>query len=607
MIKKDDTQISTGIILLFVIPLFLSFFLFIMFMWIATNKDLPVLTLTQKDSALRGNIISNDGFILANSQKIYKATIDTRTLNPDKKELFIKLYSIYTNENETNIAKKINKTKGNLVLSYKIDAKTATHLKELARALNGLKVFTPFGKNLYYSGLNIVESGEKRDYILGDILEPVLGYTKKFEQDDITKISGVDGIEKFYDDYLKAYKDEEILGYRDIGFNLIFNKNSKKQKRIDGYDLISSINLKIQKNIEFVLDSYKKKFQAKEIIVGIINPKSGEILSLASSNRFNPENKNLKNLNSTAIKYPYEMGSVIKPIVFANYLELNKLDINETIETYGGVYKLTKTTIRDSHRSNFLKADEILIYSSNVGMAVVSKRLSKKELRDGFLNFGFSQKSGIDMPYEQIGVLPQIRQLNAEKDLSYTLSYGYGISATFMQILRAYTAFNNDGIIKAPKLISYLQRDDKKFILNTGEDKRAISQKTANTIKEILIKVVENGTAKATKIQGLQIGGKTGTAAIAEGKSYIRDGEKVYNSSFFGFASDTNQTYTIGVLVRDPKVGYNGKIYGGYYAAQNAVYVFRDIVNLLCKNGFLIKKQGEILVEKNDDLVNIRD
>lgn len=577
-----------------------------MFFWIALDKNLPNMVITQQDSALRGQIISQDGYILATSQKLYKATIDTRTINLDKKDLFVKLYSIYTGEEENEILKKIEKTKGIVVLSYKIDAKLAMRLKRLGRAFINLKVFVPFGKNPYYTGLMISESGEKRDYLLDDSMQPILGYTTKKEINEITKIQGVDGLEKFYDDYLKPLQDEEITGFRDIGFNLIFNKNSKKHNRIDGYNLISSINLNIQRNLEFILDIYKDKFKAKEIIVGIINPKNGEILSLATSNRFDQKNKNINNLSSAAIKYPYEMGSIVKPIVFANYLDLKKLDLNETIATYGGAYKLSKTTIKDSHRANSLKAEEILIYSSNIAMAILSQRLSKQEMRDGFLKFGFSQKSGIDMPYEQIGILPSIKQLNSDKDLSFALSYGYGLSATFIQILSAYTAFNNDGLINPPKLVSFLEKNDKKFIINNGEIRQATSKETADLIKEILIKVVEKGTGKVAKIEGLKIGGKTGTAAIAEGKSYSRDGEKLYNSSFFGFASDDKNVYTIGILVREPKFGYKGNFYGGYYASQNAVYVFKDVVKILIKNGFL---KADLNTQKQDyaDYEDIKD
>merc|ERR1711879_91160 len=129
-------------------------------------RRLPSLDTTKKELSVRGDIISSDDFKITTSKKIYKASIDTRHLDEDKKELFIKLFSIYSNIPYKKIAKKINSVKkpGNLVLSYNIDSKTAKNLKELGFKLRRLKVFksrkVTGGKIL--RGLSVVESGEKR-------------------------------------------------------------------------------------------------------------------------------------------------------------------------------------------------------------------------------------------------------------------------------------------------------------------------------------------------------------------------------------------------------------------------------------------------------------
>ena len=165
-------------------------------------RRLPSLETSKKELSVRGDIISADNFKITTSKKIYKASIDSRHLDENKKELFIKLFSIYSNIPEEKIAKKINmslKSPGNLVLSYNIDSKTAKNLKELGFKLRKLNVFksrkVQGGKIL--RGLSINESGEKRIYSYEDTLTPVAGYISKYEsKNGKTKVKGIKGLEK---------------------------------------------------------------------------------------------------------------------------------------------------------------------------------------------------------------------------------------------------------------------------------------------------------------------------------------------------------------------------------------------------------------------------
>jgi len=608
---EKDNKIKKIVILFFFILFTLVILLISIFDTIKTDRRLPSLNTTKKELSVRGDIISNDNFKIATSKKLYKASIDTRYLDLNKKELFIRLFSIYSNIPYNKIYTKVEESllnPGNLVLSYNIDSKTAKNLKELGFKLRRLGVFKALqvdgGKIL--RGLSIIESGEKRIYSYEDTLTPVVGYITKFESENgKTKVKGIKGLEKKFNELLNNSKDGVLSGQRDVLSYISFNKESVIKKRVDGANLILNIPLKLQKNNEMILDIYKEKLHADEIILSIMDTKTGKILSLASSNRFNPENilqKDIPSLNVNAIEYQFEPGSVIKPIVISLVMDKKRIKKNELFFAYNtkgrpnskgeyprGRYKLGRYTIKDDHefKKHYLTVDDIVIYSSNIGTLQLAQRLSGGEFYEGIKRFGFTRKTGIDLPYEKTGVIPKIWQFAAndkEKEdniFKATVSYGQGMTATFMQILKAYSVFDNGGVIVTPKILSYIDIDGQKYKEDKLKNERIITEKTANEIRRMLIKTVEQGTGTAAQIDGLTIGGKTGTAQIARGGKYL----KKYISSFFGFVNDGENSYTVGVTVMNPIS--TGKHWYYHYASWSAVPVFKEIVNNLVKLNYL--------------------
>ena len=432
--------------------------------------------------------------------------------------------------------------------------------------------------------MSIVESGERRIYMASDALTPAIGYIKKIEIDGITKVEGVKGIEKVYDNLLSSTQDELTKGPRDLANTIILSKDAELSRRIDGYNVVLNIPLKLQKTLEKMALAKMNDLMAKEVVIGIMEAKSGAVVSLVSTSRYNPSNitkKDYQALNSTASEYAYEMGSVMKPFIFALLLKAGKIDPLEIINVYGGKYKLGKRTITDSHKNDTLSAQDVIVESSNVGMIQIVDRLSEFELYNGLLEFGFSKKSGIDLSYEQVGNMPSISKLK-NKVYKSTLSYGYGVQATFIQLLSAYNAITNDGVMVTPRIASHLEKDSKTYKYKEQEFTQILSKAQAQKMKDILIKVVEspNGTARRTQIPGLIIGGKTGTAHIATSGGYS---DKRYNANFFGFVRDAKgKEYTIGVLVREPM-----KPYPYYYASWSALPIFRSTIELMVENGYL--------------------
>jgi len=596
-LNKQQLLIMKKILLL--ISLILIAFLILIFSISKTSKndrDLPSLETTKKDLAVRGNIFSADNFKIGTSQKIYSASIDTRCLDINKKELFVTLFSLYSDIPKSKILDKISKS-GYVILSRTINQRVAKELKSLAYKLRRLDVFKSIklnGRTVLY-GLNIYETGEERLYPYKDTLTPVIGFVKKNNtQNGKQKVIGVNGLEKQFNKNLNNVQDGVLKGEKDILSYILFNKNSQIIKREDGEDLKLTIPLKLQRNIELMLDRYKTEFEAKEIIVSVMESDTGKILSLASSNRYNPQSiqqEDIESLRNNAIEYNFEPGSVIKPISIALAMDNNKIKKNELFFAYNkgkknkkgeypkGKYKIKRHTIGDDHRftKNYLTLEDVVMYSSNIGTLVIANRLTGEEFYDGFKKFGLSKKTGIDLPYEAKGIIHKLYQYKAGEDRNEdniyktTDSYGQGITATFMQVLKAYTVFNNDGKIVTPYIIKN----------NNKQDVQVISEKVAKDMKRLLIKTVEDGTGRKTFIEGLEIGGKTGTANIVENGKYQRK----YMSSFFGFVNDGNKKYTIGVTVNDPV--NRGKKWYYYYASNSAVPVFKEITKILLKLNYL--------------------
>ncbi|EMS9171311.1 TPA: penicillin-binding protein 2 [Campylobacter coli] len=569
--------------------------------FLTSKRHIPNTEKDQYSLALRGNIITKDNFTITSSRQIYRAEIDLRSINKDKFDLFLKLFQIYSGISDDEIAdikKRIQKQKKrsyHFILSQNLDSKQASYLRDLAKKLYIQGFFKAFTNNLgkvETRGLSIIEHEEDRIYMSKDALTPAIGYTKMVldPQNGILKNVGVKGLEKYYDDCLSPLQNEKIQGLKDIGGNIILNLNSLQQKKIDGCLLYLNISLKLQKSIEKAIDGRNEDLKANEIIVGVMDSKTGQILALASSRRYDPQNrgKDLSVLNASAIEYGYEAGSVIKPFIFTTALRLGKLKTDEVINTYGGAYKLGRFTIRDDHKMDQMTMEEVIRYSSNIGMIQIAKRLSNLEIIAGLKIFKFGEKSGIDLPYEQKGEIPNSKRLrDIEKSV---LSYGYGLKTTFIQLLAAYNVFNNNGVYITPHLAEKFYQDGRFVSLEEDIKKEVIlTPQAAQTMQKILIDVIEKGTGKKAITQGIIVGGKTGTARIAERQGYTSNR---YNASFFGFANDTKHNYTIGVLVRNPTKPYS------YYAAQSALPMFKDVVDILINEDFLTP----IITENNQTL-----
>lgn len=553
------------------------------------KRHIPSLFTSDQTRAQRGEIISADGFHIATTQQLYKAVINTYNIDPAKKELFVKLFSIYSGISETDIKKRLRSRRGNIVLSYHIDPQSAQYLKTLAYQLRRMKVFIeytrPDGRTILH-GLSILPSGEKRRYPYQDLMTPIVGYVHKVEDNSYTRVKGVKGIEKSFDHGLDAQEDGKRFGPRDVNNYLILNKKSYSKPDVDGLNVKLTIPVTLQKRVERILSNMKEKLDAQEIMAVVMESSTGKVISMASSNRYYPNHirrSDYPSLNSNVIEYSFEPGSVLKPIIFSMLLDKKLVNPYDLVDGHNGKMKMGRKVITDEHKFNWLSAENVIVHSSNIGIAQLAQRLTPIDYYQGLIDFGFSQNSGLDLPYEKRGRVPAINQL---KDEIYkaTASYGYGLDVNVMQILKAYNAFNNRGRILKPYLVDSLidMHGNVESIAPKGSV-QVISQATAERMKQIMIKTVNEGTGVNTITEGIEVGGKTGTAHIAEKGRYVNK----YNTSFFGFANDNKHRYTIGVTVVQPKANH--------FASLTAVPVYKQVIDLLIEFDYLrpkVKKEA---------------
>lgn len=378
---------------------------------------------------------------------------------------------------------------------------------------------------------------------------------------------------------------EPLLGYVDA--NLRGNKGLERFLNpilAEEINVRLTIDLSLQKNIEKILDSYKEKLQADEILAAVMDSTSGKVLAMADSNRYNPariRQKDIADLVPKFTEYPYEVGDVLKPLSIAVAMEHDYITPNTWFNTFDGRMQMGENLwVTDSQKHEFLNVTDIIVSSSSIGTVQVAWELTGTEFRDGLLKFGLGKPSGIDLVRDHAGVLKSVQKLDNKLHRAST-SCGYAMMATFTQLMKAYAAFNNDGIAVTPRLVdSLVDNQGQRYIIKPKMDNtQAISKRTVDQMHNILLEVVKRGTAINAQYEGLEIGGKTGTAHIAKNGRYVRE----YHSSFYGFANDKKgNRYTIGVMIIRPKAPKM------YFASKSAAPIFREVVNEMVDAKYLM-------------------
>lgn len=384
----------------------------------------------------------------------------------------------------------------------------------------------------------------RRFYPAGEVTAHMVGFT---DIDD----HGREGVELAYDEWLAGVPGKRQV-IKDRRGRLIKDVQVTKNAKA-GKPLALSIDLRLQYLANRELRNAIIENGAKAGSLVIMDVKSGEILAMVNQPTYNPNNRrNLQPamMRNRAMIDVFEPGSTMKAISMSAAIETGRWKPTDTVEVYPGTLQIGKYTIKDVSKSEgpVLDLTGILINSSNVGMSKVAFDIGGETIFRLAQKVGLGQDTGLGFPGERVGNLPNYREWR--KAETATLSYGYGISVTAIQLVHAFSALANNGRLAPLTLI----KSDK-----PAQTTQVLPEAVAKTMQTMLQQVIEapRGVFRA-QVPAYHVGGKSGTARKTSvgTKGYA---ENSYRSLFAGFGPMNDPRYAIVVVIDEPtKAGYFG-------------------------------------------------
>ena len=498
---------------------------------------------------LRGNFYDRNNKKLTDNIEHY--TFAAHPANVKDKDAVARLFSKTFNKSKRHYLKKLN-TKKSFVY--------------LERDVNPL-IGRELGQSPLPTGVQ-VQSHVRRYYPYGDVAAPLIGFVG-------TDNHGLSGLEDYYDHQLAG-----IEGWRELGSdghgNTRIRGGFREQKPINGDDCFLTIDVDIQIIVEEELRSAVERHNANKAEAILVDPSTGEILALANIPTFNPNSRSpIKEefLIAHPIMSAFEPGSTFKVVGATALLEDDKVHPSDVIDCEGGRFSIHGIIVKDWKSFDKLTFAEVLQNSSNIGIIKSMEALDASKMFNTARKFGFSEKSGVQFPYESSGSLKNNKHWS---ELSKSeIAIGYEVSVTTLQLAMAYSAIGNGGILMKPQLIQKLKtpQGHEQQVDHMDALRRVASQKTMNTISGILEKAVSQGTGTRAFLPNLRIAGKTGTAKKIKNGKYVSE----YIASFASFFPSDDPKYTLIVTIDHPRAGgYTG----GMVAAPVAKEIYRRIYNL---------------------------
>lgn len=440
----------------------------------------------------------------------------------------------------------------------------------------GRKISHEKAKEIRALNLKGIYIGEdsKRHYPYGSYLSHVLGFAGIDNQ-------GLMGLELYYDKQLKGTKGS-VQFYANAKGQRMNDMADDYKPPVDGLDLKLTIDSRVQTIVERELDIAQAKYDPDGIVAIAMNPNNGEILAMSSRPDFDPAN--FRNVppevynRNLPVWSTYEPGSTFKIVTLAAALEEGKVDLEKDHFHDPGFVEVAGARIRcwkkGGHGSqSFL---EVVENSCNPGFVELGERLGKEKLFKYVKDFGFGQKTGIDLQGEGRGILFNIDKVGPVEQA--TTAFGQGVSVTPIQQVAAVAAAVNGGILYTPyiakELIDPITGDV--VMKKSPEAKtRVISEETSKELRRALESVVAKGSGKNAYVDSYRVGGKTGTAQKAQDGRYLENNHIV---SFIGFAPADDPQIVIYVAVDNPK----GTVqFGGVVAAPIVGDIMEDSLRAL--------------------------
>lgn len=438
-----------------------------------------------------------------------------------------------------------------------------------------VEMIKPEGKNISLNDAKkIISDGIEGIYITGDVVRyypygntlcHVLGIVGSDNQ-------GLTGLEFVYDSLLKGEKGSLNI-FTDAHGKKIDNLSDTYTETSSGIDIYLSINIDVQLALETVLNNSVDLYDSEESLGLVMNPKTSEIIAIASNPTFDIENyqdypQEVYNRN-LPIWMTYEYGSTFKFVTYSAGIEEGVFNVNDHYTCTG--YKIVDgTRIRDWKAGGHGPETffEVMQNSCNPGFMEIGQRLGKEKLFEYIKKYGFGEKTNVDLLGEAKGIIFNLDNVgNVELATS---SFGQGNSGTAIQLVNAACCAVNGGILNTPYIVKGIGVNNTKILYqNSKPVRRVISENTSKILKEALERVVALGTARSAYIDGYRVGGKTGTAQIPVNGVYL---ENTYILSFLGIAPMNDPSIACYIALKAPKSYVQ---YGGYVVAP----LVKDLLN----------------------------
>ncbi len=486
--------------------------------------------------AARGTIVDRNGQPLALGRLATTVYANPRQVD-DARDLTLAAGKLLGNDPAELYPLLTDRSRGFVYVARKADPRQAEKLEKLD-----------------FAGLGFYPE-ELRFYPQGPVAAQILGYAGLDNE-------GLEGLERSLEDTLSGTPGSQTVVKDPFGRALDVVETKPETP---GKDVRLTLDRQIQANAEEVLAETVRRWGAKSATAVVMDPRTGEILGMATAPRFNanrfPKTRADRRRNR-AVTDTYEPGSTFKLVTVAAGLQ-------EGIVNPRSAFRLPPTlrvadrTIGEAHSrgTQRMTVREIVEYSSNIGTITIAQRLGEGRLASWIDRFGFGKTTGIDFPGESPGFALPLEEWSGST--IGTVPIGHGIAVTPVQMARAYSVIANGGRLVRPRLIDRIDGQD----VLAGGGRRVVSKAVADQMLDMLRGVVVEGTGTAAAIPGYTVAGKTGTAAKIDPDGTYSTSR--YVASFAGLVPASKPELVVMVIVDEPR--------GGYYGGTVAAPAFREI------------------------------
>lgn len=398
----------------------------------------------------------------------------------------------------------------------------------------------------------------KRRYPHGSLMAHVLGFVG-------ADGDGLEGVEKQFNKYLRG-KDGRLVALRTPSRRSIRSKDDEFVAPVDGDHVVLTLDAVIQGVLESELAGVVDEFDAEGAVGVVMSPQDGDVYAMACVPTYDPNRYGdcpASVRRNRVITDPFEPGSVFKPFIASGVLAEGAVDYDEPIFCHNGEGRFGNRVLHDSHPCGWITFPEILIQSSNIGMAIMGSRIGNRGIHKYVTAFGFGKSTGVGLPGESRGLVNPLSEWTSWSTSSITM--GQEIGVTPLQLACAFSVLANDGVLVRPRVL-------KTILSPTGEARlpvavpevvrRVVPTDIARTMSQrVLVEVVNQSFGQVAVLADYHVLGKTGTAQVPHhDKRGYEPG--AYVGSFVGAApaSDPQVVALVMVIKPDPGLGYYGRV-----------------------------------------------